>query len=266
MKVTNLNVVFLSHGSPTILIEKGDFAEFLEKLGQKYKTIGIDTIVIASPHWIVRDKNFYVNVAEKPMCIKDYYGFPKELYEFRYDCLNDVELAGSIIEEGEKVGLSVKGTQSWGIDHGAWVILYFMFPEKDVKVVPVSSSAFLSPYEHREFGRVIKTAVEKSQRKVLFIGSGSLTHRLDLVMFGVNDVFEGGKKFDDKVVSILESKEKWDEILNLWNDPLFFSAQPEGHLLTLFITLGVADDKKEAKRIFYSGMWYGLSLIAIEFI
>jgi aromatic ring-opening dioxygenase catalytic subunit (LigB family) len=47
-----VEAIFVSHGSPTLLIEDGEYVELLKKLGREYKSKGIDLIMVSSPHWI----------------------------------------------------------------------------------------------------------------------------------------------------------------------------------------------------------------------
>ncbi len=84
--------IFVSHGSPTLLIEDREYVELLKKLGREFKSKGIDLIIVSSPHWITRDE-LLVQTSPSPNCIQDYYDFPAELYEFAYEVKNDVDFA-----------------------------------------------------------------------------------------------------------------------------------------------------------------------------
>ncbi len=257
--------LFVSHGSPTLLVKDGEYVELLKKLGHEFKSEGIDLIIISSPHWLTHDKLF-VHVSPNPKCIQDYYGFPDELYKFTYEVRNDVDFAVKLVEEGKKFGLPVSSTLEWGLDHGAWVPLYFMFPERDIPVIPISACLEQSPEIHFKWGECIKEICEKENRKILFIGTGSMTHRLDKVVWGLKtgQVYPPGEKFD-KILLDLISEGKYEEVLRLPENELFYQAMPEGWLLTMFITLGVAGKGTRGEILHYEGWAYGVSMTAIKF-
>ena len=257
--------IFLSHGSPTILIEKGRYAEFLKRLGRQFKSKGVDIIIVSSPHWVSGDK-FLVQISHQLRCIQDYYGFPDELYEFSYDVNNDANFAIDLVKGAIKAGLPVEGTEEWGIDHGAWVLLYFMFPEKDIPVVPISISAYLSPQLHYQWGDFIGRFSRNSERKILFIGSGSTVHRLDKIIWNYKgrEIFKQGEKFDEVLLNLIKDGEH-EKILSLHESELYHHAMPEGGLRTMFITLGVAGKRARGKVLYHEGQYFGLSIVAIKF-
>ncbi len=261
-----IETIFVSHGSPTLLVEDGEYAELLKELGREYKSKGIDLIIVSSPHWISRDK-FYVQVSAKPACIQDYYGFPEELYQFRYDVENDLDFAVKLVEESRKYNFPVEATLDWGLDHGAWVPLYFMFPERDIPIVPISVSIGQSPEAHFRWGKFIRKFAEKSGRRVLFIGTGSTTHRLDMIRWGMKTklVYPPGEKFDRRLLELLKLG-RYDEVLRLPEEEIFYDAMPEGGLLTLFLTIGVAGEDTKGEVLYYGGWAYGVSMTAIKFL
>lgn len=258
--------IFISHGSPTLLVEDGEYVELLRKLGHEFKNMGIDLIIVSSPHWITRHE-LLVQVSPEPECIQDYYGFPDELYRFTYHAKNDVDFAMKLVEKGKREGLPVAPTLDWGLDHGAWVPLYFMFPERDIPIIPISSSLGQSPETHFKWGECIREVAEKTDRKILFIGTGSTTHRLDMVRWGLKtkQVYPPGEKFDKVLLDLIRDG-KYDDVLRLPESELFYQAMPEGGLLTMFITLGVAGRETRGEVLHYEGWAYGVSMTAIRFI
>jgi 4,5-DOPA dioxygenase extradiol len=261
-----VEAIFISHGSPTLLIEDGEYVELLKKLGREYKSKGIDLIMVSSPHWISHE-DFYVQVSPKPPCIQDYYGFPDELYQFKYEVENDLDFALKLVEESKRRNFHVEATLNWGLDHGAWVPLYFMFPERDIPVVPISTSAGQLPEAHFRWGKFIREFAESFGRKVLFIGTGSTTHRLDMIRWGMKTelVYPPGEKFDRHLLELIRTG-KYDEVLRLPGKEIFYSAMPEGGLLTLFLTLGVAGEGTRGEILYYGGWAYGVSMTAIKFL
>ncbi len=255
---------FISHGAPTSLVERTAIHDVYEKLGKILTERGVDTVVVSSPHYFTHDR-FEVESRENIPCIQDYYGFPEELYKFSYDAKNNPKLAAEIVNSSREKGLPVTGSQSWGLDHGAWLPLYFMFPERNVKVVPVSMTSAESE-EHIKFGEAIKGAVEKIDGTFAVIGTGSPVHRLDLIKYGYygEDKFEPGAKFDEKLIEVISSGDT-AKIARLSEDfpSLFHAAAPEGRLNPLYTALGASDMRSFiGKTILHEFMYYGVSLVA----
>lgn len=257
---------FLSHGAPPLLIEDRLFVNALRALAEELVRLQPDLIVMASPHWMA-DHQFLVNIAPQPKCIQDYYGFPAEFYEYRYDAPNDPAFAEQIVIAGQRRGLPVRGTKEWGLDHGAWVPLYLMFPERKIPVLPISS-ATLTPTAHYQWGEAIRETAAVSGKKVLFIGTGSTIHRLDLVRFSYagSELYPPGRAFDELLFKLL-SEGKHEEVLHLAkSEPVLFQqAAPEGDLRTLYLTLGAAGRNAHGEILCYEPWYYAASLVAIRF-
>ncbi|MEM4047051.1 MAG: dioxygenase [Metallosphaera sp.] len=248
--------LFVSHGSPTILTENVPWKDLMRKIGEDVrKEIKPDTIVVVSPHFISWSGKHLVETQEKLECIQDYYGFPDELYKFCYSAENDVELAQRIINLGRESGVEIEGDTSWGLDHGAWIPLSFVFP--GIKVVTVSITEG-TPEEHYKLGEIISRASEG--RKVILLGTGSPTHRLDL--FSLN-VKPKQSKFDQILMDLI-AKRRFKEILELPRTKEWVEAQPEGLLNPLYVTLGFSNPES-AEILGYDLPWGGVSMLAVKF-
>ena len=75
MAPVSLPTVFVSHGAPTLPLERGEPArEFLATLGGRYP--GIRAILCVSAHW--NTPRPAVTLAEHPKTLHDFSGFPAE--------------------------------------------------------------------------------------------------------------------------------------------------------------------------------------------
>ena len=262
-----MRALYVSHGAPTIFVDSRDYVDILQKLGEKLKNSGIEVIIIASPHWM-SEKDFLVNVSPQPDCIQDYYGFPPEFYEYCYNALNDVEFAEMLIKKGRQEGIKVSGTKNWGLDHGAWIPLYIMFPERSIPVVPVSVSISMSPAEHYRWGEVMGKTAETSGKRTLFIGTGSIIHRLDKIRFDnrKEEIYLPAVNFASTLIKLLEMR-KFEEVLSISETypKLFREAEPEGQLKTMYMALGFADNQTSVRILYHKPLYYGATLSAIEF-
>ncbi|GGA96528.1 hypothetical protein GCM10011324_03490 [Allosediminivita pacifica] len=69
---------------------------------------------------------------------------------------------------------------SWGLDHGAWTVLKFLYPGADVPVFQVSIDMTRGLGHQLEIGRTLS---ELRDRGVLILGSGNVVHNLRAMQF-----------------------------------------------------------------------------------
>lgn len=128
-------VIFTGHGSPMNVIEDNrwsrGFASLRDFVPQPR------AILAVSAHWFVDGTLLTANT--DPPTIHDYSGFPQALYEIDYPAPGKVDLARRV---RQLLGVERAALDSdWGLDHGAWSVLRWMYPEADV---PSSNSALTS--------------------------------------------------------------------------------------------------------------------------
>jgi len=95
----------------------------------------------------------------------------------------DAQLAHALMPELESRGIPAltrgddKRLRSGWLDHGVLVPLSFLDPQQHFALVVISLS--YRPYaEHRAIGEAVRAAAERLGRKVAFVASGDLSHRL----------------------------------------------------------------------------------------
>ena len=115
--------IYISHGSPMIMVRDNTTTNFLKNLPSIFEEPKF--ILVISAHWVT--KNLNILYEESPSLIYDFYGFPKELYELKYDASSSKEKSDEIISLFESNGMKIeKDTSRNGFDHGVWSILRFM--------------------------------------------------------------------------------------------------------------------------------------------
>ena len=247
---------YISHGSPTILTENNKWKDTLRSIGKRIKDeLNPQTVVVVSPHFFSWSGTFLVETQEKLECIQDYYGFPDELYKFCYSAENDVSLAYKIIENAKRKGIDITEDNKWGLDHGAWIPLMYMFPE-GIRAVTLSITD-KSPEVHYKLGEAIAQSIDKN---VLILGTGSPTHILELFYFNIKPK---QSNFDRKLIDLL-NKGDFDSIMKLEETKEWKQAQPEGFLRPMYVVMGAIRPKK-AEVIDYAVPWPGVSMLACEF-
>ena len=163
-------IVFLGHGSPMNAIEDTAYSRAWSKLGQSLPRP--KAILVVSAHWMTRGTTL-VDVSAMPKTIHDFYGFPDALFAQQYPASGDPALAREVVTL--LASHHSDEDDAWGLDHGAWTILKFLYPDADVPVFQVSIDMGRGLEHQIEIGRTLS---ELRDRGVLILGSGNVVHNL----------------------------------------------------------------------------------------
>jgi 4,5-DOPA dioxygenase extradiol len=163
-------LVFLGHGSPMNVIEDNAYSRAWSELGRSLPRP--KAILVVSAHWMTRETTL-VDVSAMPRTIYDFRGFPEELYRQQYPATG----APDVAREVAMLLASHHGQEddTWGLDHGAWAVLKFLYPEADVPVFQVSIDMSRDLVYQLSVGRALS---ELRDRGVLILGSGNVVHNL----------------------------------------------------------------------------------------
>lgn len=156
--------LFISHGSPMLILTPTPAHHFLRSLG---KRLTPKAIIVVSAHW--ESQTLKVSTSPWPETLHDFGGFPRELFEQQYPAPGEPALANRL---AKLLGAS---EVERGFDHGTWAPLSLMFPKADIPVVTLSLPVRWSNDKLVELGKRLAPLREEG---ILVIGSGSLTHNL----------------------------------------------------------------------------------------
>lgn len=159
-----------------------------------------DTIVIASPHAPIRHEGLFVPVGEEAQGDFSMFGHPRPSFRVGYD----QALARAIAQEAGDLSVT-KEYKTLPLDHGALVPLSFFEDHlPNVRIVLVAPSS-LPLSRHAAFGKALRRAAEKTKRRIVFIASGDLSHRL--THDGPYGYAKEGPQFDERIREIITSAE-----------------------------------------------------------
>ncbi|MGI1658278.1 MAG: hypothetical protein ACRKFN_04825 [Desulfitobacterium sp.] len=225
----------------------------LRELGKRMKEWGIEAVVVADTHWQTGDR-FFIDNSPFHQTETTYYGFRNEV---EYDVPGHPELANLLQKAGEK-NLVFPGVEKHGADHAITVPLHFMFPEKDVPVVPLSiAGTELCAFR---WGRTIGKALRDWGHKTLFIASGCFSH--DLLSFQMARFQAEHGEFDRQVIQLLTEGNGMD--LPKIAPELIQSAKPEGNFRDLFMLMGLFGSETQGQIQAYETL-PGVGMAVIEF-
>ena len=114
-------------------------------------------ILAVSAHWFV--DGIFVTRDERPATIHDFSGFPRALYEIEYPAPGSVDLAKRVSALLAESGAGL--SSEWGLDHGTWTVLRWMYPAADIPCcssasIVVSTRAVTSSWAGRSVRSVMK--------------------------------------------------------------------------------------------------------------
>ena len=248
-----LPTLFISHGSPMMPLRDQAARTFLMGLGAQ---IGRPrAILVASAHWDTETPE--VSGVETNDTIHDFYGFPPQLYALRYPAPGAPAVAREIADLLTQQGLAATTDNERGLDHGAWVPLLLMYPDRDIPVMQLSIQSYLGPEHHLVLGQALRSLREQD---ILVVGSGGMTHNLGRMRApdenspAAPDV----DAFADWMHGAL-TENRVDDLLDYRRKAPYAAAQhpTDEHLLPLYVALGAAGDGARAERL-HASTSYGI--------
>ncbi|UCD89924.1 MAG: 4,5-DOPA dioxygenase extradiol [Desulfobacterales bacterium] len=230
--------IFFGHGNPMNALSKNRYTEGWASIG---KSIPRPKAVLAvSAHWYI--PYCAVTSSLMPRTIHDFGGFPRELYQMKYPVSGSPELARHVKDLLPPA--LVRLDESWGLDHGTWVVLSHVFPNADIPVVQLGIDETQPPIFHYELGKQLKPLRKEG---VLIIGSGNIVHNLTAYAWGNHDIhpFDWAVRFEEHVREMLR---KCDDtpLVNyqgFGHDAILSVPTPE-HYLPLLYMLGLREEKE----------------------
>ena len=135
------------------------------------------TVVIMSPHTDSYSDAFTVTTAARLRGDLGRFGAS----EVVHDVPGDPDLAAAILEEAAQAGIPAVPHEDLephaALDHGVLVPMHYLDPRGRYPLVDLSFS-YLPPETHAAFGRAVRRAADRIGRRVVFVASGDMSHRL----------------------------------------------------------------------------------------
>ncbi len=213
------------------LVQLKQTTKAFEKLREGLKKSEAETILIISPHGIIQDNAFSMNLSPEFSCNFEDFGD----FATRNNWTGNIGLIHKLKEALEtKVPLQLVNDPQ--LDYGTAVPLHLLTKNRlDIKIIPLYYSG-LGRQAHFKFGQLMKKELLKRREPIAIIASGDLSHRLDKVAPG--GYTPRAKKFDAKISKYLLNK-KTDRILDIDHDLIMEAG--ECGLKSILILLGMLD-------------------------
>ncbi|KAL3683142.1 hypothetical protein R1sor_001164 [Riccia sorocarpa] len=208
-----------------------------------FKTLGGQighpkAILAVSAHWDMSVP--HVSSMAKQDTIYDFGGFPRRLYSIKYDCPGSPAIAQRVVDLLTAAGIEGARMDSRrGLDHGSWVPLLLMYPEKDIPVLQLSITNRRDGAYHYAMGQALAPLKEEG---VVIMGLGNTTHNLrEMYPSHTGPPVGWALTFTNWVKDALTSKRYDDVVHYLEKAPYARKAHPTpDHFLPLIVALGAA--------------------------
>jgi len=249
MTTSIMPAVFVGHGSPMNTLENNRYTRAWRAFGASVERPR--AILAISAHWYINATA--VTAMARPKTIRDFYGFPDELFAFQYPAPGSAELAAEIVEVVKPIWAG-PDPDSWGLDHGTWSVLAHMFPDADIPVVQLSIDASKSFDHHVHLGAALAPLREQG---VLIVGSGNVVHNLGRIQWNSSEgAFDWNREFDLAAQEILTQRP--GDVAELVSHRHYRSASPTpDHLLPFFYLGGMATVADQPAEVLFEGYAMG---------
>jgi 4,5-DOPA dioxygenase extradiol len=251
-------VVFVGHGTPFSVIDPNVWTEQWGRVGRTLPRPA--AILMVSAHWLTEGASLVTG--NTPAMNYDIAGFPREIYQFRYPAPGHPSVAREVTRalEGHT---AVHPDTAWGLDHGTWLPLKYMYPAADVPVLQLSVDYSRPPQFHYELGQRLRTLRSKG---VLIIGSGNVVHNLrERGGTGVEKTpRDWAIDFDQRMASAIAEGRHEEAIDFLSLGSLARMAHPShDHFLPLLYCLGLVGRGGPVETFCEGFQWPGISMRSV---
>ena len=226
-----------------------------EKIAKMIADLKPETIVITSPHSVMYADYFHISPGKT--ATGDLGAFRAKEVKFKEEY--DTGLVEMICKIADKNAFfaGTLGERDKSLDHGTMVPLYFIRKHlNDFKIVRIGLSG-LPLTDHYRLGQMIKSAANELNRRVVFVASGDLSHKLK--EYGPYGFALEGPKYDERRMDVC-TRAAFDELFDF--DEAFCERAAECGHRSFVIMAGALDGIKVKATKFshedVTGVGYGI--------
>ena len=229
--------------------------ESYQRVAEEIARLKPDTIIISTPHSVMYADYFHISPGKWAKGSFAQFGAPEVSFDVDYD----YELTRALSSLADKKGFpaGTMGEKDRELDHGTMVPLYFITQQyNNFKLVRTGLSG-LDLYTHYEYGMMIKKVAEDLNRRVVYVASGDLSHKLQ--EYGPYGFAPEGPKYDKRIMDVC-SRAAFGEMFDF--DENFCDKAAEcGHRSFVIMAGALDGDKVIAKQYSHedvTGVGYGI--------
>lgn len=258
--MTQQPALFVSHGSPMIMVSPSPARDFLSSLSQHIERPR--AILSVTAHWATAKPT--VSVDPKPETLHDFGGFPAALYDLRYPAPGAPDVGQEAARLLQENGIDTAISHKRAFDHGTWTALKLAYPDADIPIAEMSVQPRHSAAWHYRLGQILAPLRDDN---VLIIGTGAMTHNLSAYMSGT---FTTPPAWVTEFVDWMHDtigENRIGALLDYETTAPHVQANHPSveHILPLFVTLGAGSPNIAGERL-HASIDYGvLAMDAYQF-
>lgn len=183
--------------------------EAYERVADEIAALKPDTIIISSPHSVLYADYFHISPGKEANGSFVEFGAPEVRFNVKYDeeFVDYVSMKAN--ESGFPAG--TLGEKKKQLDHGTMVPLWFILKKySDFKLVRTGLSG-LDLVKHYEYGMMLKEAADSLERRVVYVASGDLSHKLQ--DYGPYGFAKEGPEYDKRIMDVC-SNARFEELFD----------------------------------------------------
>ncbi|MBQ7703855.1 MAG: AmmeMemoRadiSam system protein A [Selenomonadaceae bacterium] len=221
-----------------------------KEISRRIVELNPDTIIITSPHSVLYADYFHISPGETAEGDMSRFRAPQVNLKINYDTEFVDKLSNAAMAENIPAGKL--GKRDKNLDHGTFIPVRFLeqagLDLDKVKFLRIGLSG-LGAAIHYKFGQTISKVADELKRRVVFVASGDLSHKLK--SDGPYGFVEEGPQFDKAVMENLGGA---DFLKLLTMDNKLCNRAAECGLRSFWIMAGALDKKSvSAEKLSYEG-------------
>jgi 3,4-dihydroxyphenylacetate 2,3-dioxygenase len=180
---------------------------------ERIQPAAFDTFLIFDTHWFTT-RGFVVNTQEQLTGVYTSDELPSVIHDLVFDYLGDKALGEAIVQHARKAGLRCEGADYQGMSphYPTLNLMAYLNPEHRYRVLSVGVCQTASHERHVDFGGAISHAIQASDRRVVMLAAGGLSHRFwsydDMAQHATPDphhIFnETNRAYDEMIIDFLK--------------------------------------------------------------
>ena len=229
----------------------------LEQLEQDLYLAKPDVVAIISPHGSLFSDAFSVNAHTHFISGFEQFGD----FSTKLEWTGADSIAARIAHRANLENLPLQLISEEHLDHGSTVPLFYLTQHfSNLRVLPIGYSS-LDAKAHLRFGEILKDIFMETEKRVVVIASGDLSH--GLTTEAPAGFSKTGKEFDQKLIEMLETRNTTG-ILGM--DPKFVEDAAECGFRSFLILLGILKNMNYTfKNYSYEGP-FGVGYLVGNFV
>ena len=169
-----------------------------ERVAAEIAELRPETIILSSPHAVLYADYFHISPGKGATGDFGQFRAPEVSFRETYDTELTDRICAIAKEKGFPAG--TLGERERHLDHGTMVPLWFVEKYyRDFKLVRIGLSG-LPLTDHYAFGQMIRQAAEDTGRRVVYIASGDLSHKLQ--GYGPYGFAPEGPEYDKRIMDV----------------------------------------------------------------